>query len=183
MPKPNRADTLATMVRMSQRQPGPVKQKKVKPTPEREAKGSFRSMGMARRLVPVIDTLRNQGMLSEAEWDALNYYRDQASLADKSPVRSCCDNSPRGGGGPGVTIISAMLETGRIERDLGQLVDIARAVAVDDVSLAQWCVEKHGGRERYGKKGQIIAIVPVREKHNIALARMELRMAAHRITR
>ena len=150
-------------------------------TAERAARNEFVSQGMARKLVPVIDTLRNGGFLSVKEWEALDYYRQQASLADKSPVRSCIDNSPRGGSGPGVTITSAMIETGRIERDLGQLWDIARAVAVDDVSLAQWCISKHGGRERYDSDGKFVAIVPICEKRHVEMARMELRMASHRI--
>ena len=76
-----------------------------------------------------------------------------------------------------------MLETGRIERDLGQLVDIARAVAVDDKSLSQWCIDKHGGRERYDGNGRFVAIVPICEKRHMEIARLELRMAARRIVR
>lgn len=152
-------------------------------TPERAGRAEFVSAGMARKLVPPIDTMRNQGLLSDSEWSALSYYRDQASLADRSPVKSCCDDTPSGGNGPGVTIISAAIETGRIERDLGALRDIARAVAVDDKSLAQWCIDKHGGRERYGKDGVFVAVVPVNEKRHVQMARMELRMAAHRICR
>lgn len=152
-------------------------------TPERAARSRFVSAGMARRALPVIDTLHEQGQLTDAEYSALAYYRDQASLADRSPVRSCCDTSPSSGNGPGVAILSAMLETGRIERDLGQLADIARAVAVDDVSLAQWCIDKFGGRERYDGKGRFVAIVPICEKRHMETARMELRMAAHRIVR
>ena len=152
-------------------------------TPERGARNTFQSAGMARKLVPVIDTLRNQGILTDSEWDALNYYRDQASLADKSPTKSCIDNTPKGGFGPGAAIMSAMLETGRIERDMGALWAIARAVAVDDVSLAQWCIDKHGGRERYDGKGRFVAVVPICEHRHMGIARIELKSAAHRITR
>ncbi len=200
MAKATMRSALTTMAAMAKRPVDPPKVKKIEPTPEREARNHFRSAGMARKLVPVIDTLRNKGAkeeedgipkeerqgLTQSEWEALNYYRDQASLADKSPVRSCCDNSPRGGHGPGVAIISALIETGRLERDMGQLMDIARAVAVDDVSLSEWAIAKHGGTERWGKdkKGEdiVIAIIP-RGRNSIAMARMELRMAAHRILR
>lgn len=178
MSKAKRISAIETMVAMTRREQPAPKLQRMPPTPEREMKNHFRSAGMARKLIPVIDTLHNKGVLTEAEWRALNHYRDQASLADKSPMRSCCDNSPRGGNGPGVAIVSALIETGRIERDLGQLMDIARAVAVDDISLTEWCIAKHGGREKDG------AIVP-RGKNNgshaIEMARMELRMAAHRI--
>lgn len=60
------------------------------PTLERIARNHFRSAGAARKLVPVIDTLHNKGDLTNEEYENLTYYRDQASLADKSPVRSCC---------------------------------------------------------------------------------------------
>lgn len=179
-------NAITTMAAMAKRPEKPAKVKKIEPTPERESRNHFRSAGMARKLVPVIDTLHNGGFLSEKEWEALNYYRDQASLAEKSPVRSCCDNSPRGGHGPGVAIISALIETGRLERDMGQLMDIARAVAVDDMSLTQWCINKHGGREKQ-RKGEPTIIVPRGNdstvKRNMDIARMELRMAAHRIAR
>lgn len=155
----------------------------VRPTPEQEGRHKFRSAGMAMRKVPIIEQLFDAGKLREDEYQALAYYRDQASLAESSPVRSCCDNSPRGGNGPGVAITSAILETARIERDLGGLRDIAFAVAVEDVSLPQWCIEKYGGRERYDKRGRFVAMVPVREKESLKLARLELRMASHRIVK
>lgn len=168
-------------------------------TPERAARNDIASAGMAYRIVPVIDTLRAMGRAEEAgnvppaqrrgisqtEWEALAYYRDQASLADRSPVRSCCDMSPRGGNGPGVAILSAMIETGRLERDMGVLADIARAVAVEDRSLTEWCIARHGGREK-STNGKVVAIVPRGlddGKGHIAMARMELRMAAQRIAR
>lgn len=163
------------------------KRKKVKleldalrPTPEREGKNHFQSAGMARKLVPEIDRLHAKGWLTDAEHQALWHYRDQAGLADKSPVRSCINFEPRGGYGPGVAILSASIETGRIERDMGELWRIARAVAVDDKSLTQWCVEQHGGRERT-HEGKVIAIVP--PDKTVAIARMHLRMAAHRIVK
>lgn len=157
----------------------------VMPTPERAARGEIVTAGMARKIVPAIETLHKRGLIDSREYEALAYYRDQASLAEQSPVRSCCDTSPRGGSdhGPGVAILSAMLETGRIERDLGQLLDIARAVAVDDMSLSQWCIAKHGGRERYDGKGRFVAIVPICEKRHMDMARLDLRMAARRIIR
>lgn len=168
----------------------------VAPTPERVAKGPIRREGVVRRIVPVIETLRDRWLLDErngvpaaersgitrAEWEALAYYRDQAGLADKSPVRSAIDFSPRGGPGPGAAILSAQLETWRIERELGELQPLARAIAVDDMSLTQWCIARHGGRER--ANGGSIAIVPRgadNGRKRIELARIELRFAAWRI--
>jgi len=150
----------------------------LRPTEEREAHNDFESAGMARKLVPVIDTLRKADKLSPDEWAKLAYYRDQASLADRSPLKSCIDFTPTGGGGngPGIAILSASREAGRMECQMGNLWRIARAVAVDDMSLSQWCVRQHGGRERGS------SIAPVAEKRVLPLALLELRMAAHRIT-
>ena len=152
----------------------------IRPTPEREAKNETISAGMARRIKPMIDTLYERGDLSVKQWEALHYYRDQASLADRSPVRSCCDPSVRGvnDNGPGVAIMSAKIETARMERDMVQLWRIARAIAVDDLSLSQWCINEHGGRERYDGRGRFVAMVPVNEKFNMAQARLQLRYAA-----
>lgn len=183
--KPKATDTRGPL----QRQTRP--QREMSPTPEQIGRAQFkrdvlthvetatRTTGYRRKMV--IAHLLDTEQITQSEYEALAYYRDQASLAEKSPVRSCCDNSPRSGHGPGVAILSAALETGRIERDLGVLVDIARAIAVDDKSLAQWCIEKFGGRERYNSRGEFVAIVPVNEKRNVAMARMEIRMAARRI--
>lgn len=168
--------------------PKPITKPEIEPVAEHLNHGQYArviipSEGVRWRRVPVIDVLLKAKLLTDREYEMLAYYRDQACLAEKSPVRSCCDNSPRGGSGPGVAILSAAIETGRIERDLGALRDIARAIAVDDRSLAQWCIDKHGGRERYNDKGKFVAVVPINEKRHMALARMELRMAAHRICR
>ena len=154
------------------------------PTPEQLASGDFVSAGMPMRRVPMIETMHKRGQLTEEEYRSLGYYRDQASIADRSGVKSCLDREiGSGGAGPGAAVISALIETGRIERDLGSLWKIARAVAVDDLSLTQWCIGIYGGRERYNGHGEFIAMVPVDEKNVIGLALLELKMAAGRIVR
>jgi hypothetical protein len=155
----------------------------LRPTEQREAHNDFRNDGMARRTVPMIETLKDAGKITADQYARFAYYRDQASIADRSPVKSGIDFSIGGNGhGPGVAIMSAELETGRMERDMGQLWRIARAIAVNDYSLTRWCVQEYGGRERYDKDGRFIAMVPVREKASLALALLELRHAANRIT-
>lgn len=162
------------------------------PTPEQV--GAFMRSGVmhfetattkvAYRRLPVIDRLHTAGTINDDEYSALAYYRDQAGLAERSPVRSCLDDTVSGGShGPGAAITSAMIETGRMERDMGVLWRIARAVAVDDWTLEQWCVEQFGWRERYDGKGRFVAVVPVLEKQHMKRARIDLRAAAHRITR
>lgn len=148
----------------------------IRPTPEREAHNDTRSAGAAVRIVPVIVRLHEQGVLSDHEFAALAYYRDQASLADRSPVRDSCDFSPRGsnGFGPGVAITSAKIETAHIEGNLGALWPLVRAVCVDDVTLERWCIERHGAIN-----GSAIRANP----QHVAIATLELKYAAGGIVR
>lgn len=131
-------------------------------TPERAAKNAFTSAGMARRVIPEIVILHQRGILSDNEYASLAYFRDQASLAEHSPIRSCIDFSPKGGHGPGAAILSAKLETARMERDMGPLSQLVRAVAVDDKSLEQWVADHYA------------SITPKR----VSIAALELKFAA-----
>ena len=165
------------------------------PTPEQFAGGQFERAGLAYRRVPVIDTLYRAKQITEAQYAALCYYRDQATAAEDDacvsgpldPVKIMgggCGSQPIGGYIPASLIATpAILETARIERDLGSLRDIANAIAVQDLSLSQWCVRKHGGRERYNGAGAFIAVVPINEKEHVKFARLELQWAASRIVR
>lgn len=164
----------------------------VSPTPEREAHNNTVREGRAVRVVPVIETLLATHKLTAAEFNALNYYRDQASRAedDWAQESTLAPSRIMGGGGGSfggkipiaLMATPAMLETARIERDLGSLLPIARAIAVDDWTLTRWCIEQHGGRERYDGKGAFVAMVP-RGRDSVEMARLELRMAARRIVR
>ncbi|MEM9085320.1 MAG: hypothetical protein AAGB23_05305 [Pseudomonadota bacterium] len=166
----------------------------IRPTPERAAKSSFRSAGMAQITVPAIDLLKAREDLSQEEYDALAYYRDQALLADKSPVRSCIDFSPKGGHGPGVAILSAQQETGRIERNFGSLWPLCRAVVVDDVSLEDWCLSngqevedwetEEWSDEKRGELEQIRNIgMRMASPHAMSIALLELKYASGSIVR
>jgi hypothetical protein len=156
---------------------------RIMPTAEAMQHGEFTSVGMAYRRVPMIEVLYRADHLNEREYRALAHYRDQATLAERSPLKSCLDYTQSGGGDIPLSaaITSAMLETSRIERDMGALAPLARAIAVEDKSISRWCIDQYGGRERYGPGGKFIAVVPVNEKLNVRMANMELRMAAHRI--
>ncbi len=157
---------------------------RIAPTGEQLARAEYHSAGMAYKRIPVIDTMLSRGQLNDKEHLALSYYRDQASLADRSPLKSCIDFSVKGGEHyPSAAITSALLETARIERDMLSCWCIARAVAVDDISLTEWCIRQHGGRERYDGKGRFIAMVPVREKDVVGEALRELKTAAGRIAK
>tara|TARA_R100001086_G_scaffold180400_6_gene100197 strand:- start:2093 stop:2632 length:540 start_codon:yes stop_codon:yes gene_type:complete len=155
----------------------------LRPTAAREAHNDTEGAGIARRIVPPITTLHKQGKLCDRRYEALKYYRDQANLAEQSPNKDSCDFSVRGGqgNGPGAAIMSAKIETGRMERDLGALRGIVQAVARDDLTLTRYCVREFGGRERLDGNGKFVAMVPVREKETMARALLELRMAADMI--
>jgi len=155
------------------------------PTDEQLSRGEYRRANHGHyRKVPVIDTMLARDQITPQEHVALGYYRDMAGLADKSPLKSCIDFSVKGGDiGPSAAITSAILETARIERDLGSLRQIARAVAVEDKTLTQWCIDQYGCRERYDGNGKFVALVPVNEVKAMQMAKMELRTAARRIAR
>lgn len=168
---------------------------RISPTPEVMATGDFVSAGMAYKRTPVIETMLKRGQLTERQYAALGYYRDQASQAEDDAKRMSvmAPEKAMGGGGKGHPIggyipvdycdSPATLETARIERDLGILAPIANAIAVQDMSLSQWCIDQYGGRERYNGKGEFVAMVPNFEKRAMETAMLELKFAAGRIVR
>lgn len=159
----------------------PVKDARIMPTGERLQHGAVVSAGMAHRFVPVIDTLRDGGRITDREHAALAFYRNQADLAERSPVKSCLDFGVSGGGGDihlSASVVSALLVVSRIDRDLGSLCDLVKAIAVNDWSLTRWCCERFGARERRDGSGAFVAMVPLGEKRAVATALLELRNAA-----
>jgi len=142
-------------------------------------------MAKVRRLIPPIDTLRDAGKLTDDQHRALTYYRDQADMANRSPIKDSLNKTVGGGSefGLSAAVVSALLTVARIEKDMGSVRDIARAIAVDDMSLTAWCVKRHGGRERYDGKGRFVAVVPIREEACMKQALLELRYAAGTIVR
>ena len=164
-------------------------------TPERLAKSdsvlvgaigeTFRARNAkARWMVPPIDALRNAGKLTDERHAMLAWYAEQVAIGERSPIRDSLNQERYGGDAePSAAIVSALMNVGRIERDLGSLLDIARAVAVDEWTVCRWCIEKHGGRPRYNDKGQFVCMVPNAERKVTAIALMELNMAADRIVK
>ncbi len=134
----------------------PMKPKRSLVTTEAMRQGEFRSAGLAQKRVPVIESMLTRRQITDSEYVALAHYRDQATMSERSPIRSCLDNSVSAGGDAqtlSAAVTSAILTVARIERELGSLLDICRAVATTDISLSQWCIERFGGRERYGPGG------------------------------
>jgi hypothetical protein len=177
---------------MAKRKKKPAPVTVIEPTPEQFATGTFERAGLAYRRKPVIDSLRDAGKLNAREYAALAYYREQAHQAEDDYAQTSPLAPEKIMGGRGGVVISgglpakllctpAILETGRIELLLGRFFPIARAIAVDDMTLAQWCIRQHGGREKADHRGRVVAIVPACGKETLKLALFNLRAASARI--
>lgn len=154
----------------------------VGPTHEQARRGQYeRSRGSYRR-VPVIDTMMMRGQIVEPEYRALVRYRDQAELAERSTVKSCLNDAPGGRGSSTLTfpaaVVAAQLDTARIESTLGGLQKIARAIALEDLTISQWCIRKYGSREKRDANDKFLCIVPIGERREKNQAIEELREAA-----
>ena len=169
------------------------------PTYERSRRNAFERAGRADRVKAPIRDLFDRDKLTPSQFDALAYYRHQAQQAEDdggemSPMHPEKAMGGAGGSVAGSTIPASLLrsspaqiETSRIERDIlayGQRrLDLLRFIARDDNTLAQWCIERHGGRERYDGKGKLVAIVPICEKRVMAEALIDLKYIAGAIIR
>lgn len=119
------------------------------PTPEQADKGTFQRLTMAYRRIPVIDTMSQQGKLTARQFNGLARYRDVAIAEERSLIEDSVGKMMRGALGGGEVgkspnMIRTAAEMQRLEAALGNLRDIARAVAVDDVSVTQWAATKGG---------------------------------------
>jgi hypothetical protein len=149
--------------------------------------GRSMTIGKAYRRVPMIDTLR--AMFSEPEWKALHHYRHHAMVADKSPVRDslCIQRQGGSGGGTTVEMLNAVRVTADCERAAGQLVDILRAVVIEDLSLSEWAMRQAGGldvrREKKDQAGNVLRVTTTIEPRRKALeiAQLEIKMVAKRV--
>jgi hypothetical protein len=149
-----------------------------KPTAEQLEKSEFRRVGMAYKRVAVIDLMFADHKLTQRQYDGLARYRDVAIADERSPVRDSLDPTPRGGGsGAPPSALRVAIELGRLERALGSLRAVARAIAVDDMTLAQWAVHQHGSHP-VDRKG-VIRFEPA--KRAVDFAWMDIRMAGLRL--
>lgn len=149
-------------------------------TPEQQAKGEFRRIGMHYRRVPVIETLYAECKLTSRQFNGLARYRDVAVAEDKSLIEDSVGKLLRGcvgGGGDGDFALRIAIELGRLERALGSLADIARAIAVEDATLSDWAMKRHGAHERIRAGG--VKFEPSKAALNEAW--MDIRMAGERL--
>lgn len=162
------------------------------PTDEQMQGGTFRPLqivekgqvvkGVAFCRRPMIDILADQGVLSDSEHKALRHYRHHADIADRSPMRDSLDRSRGGNGtGPGIELLNAIRVRDDIERAVGSLCDILRAVVIYDMSLSQWAINQAGGIDELDARGKhaVWRIKPRRKA--LAIARLEIQMAAKRV--
>lgn len=164
-----------------------AKRKKVEPiqietaTPEQLDKGDFRRIGMHYRRVPVIETLYGECKLTSRQFNGLARYRDVAVAEERSPIEDSVGKLLRncvGGGGDGSDFaLRIAIELGRLERALGSLRDVARAIAVEDMTLSAWAMKRHGSHERI--RGNVVKFEPSKAAFNEAW--MDIRMAGERL--
>lgn len=164
-----------------------AKRKKVEPiqietaTPEQLDKGDFRRIGMHYRRVPVIETLYAEHKLTSRQFNGLARYRDVAVAEERSPIEDSVGkllrNCVGGGEGGGDFALRIAIELGRLEQALGSLVDIARAIAVDDMTLSDWAMSRHGSIERV--RGNVVKFEPSKKAFNEGW--MDIRMAGERL--
>ena len=152
-----------------------VKAVAVEPTPERAAMAGIEPAGRATQIKSVIGTLYKQKRLTGLEWAALRIYEDNATAADRSPIKSNLDRTISSGNGPVIGYETfEETETKRLERAMGFASRTARAICVDNYTLTQWAINVFGGRDHKGR------IVPRRDSHVDDVLK-ELKLAAGRI--
>jgi len=149
---------------------------------DRKPNGALCLKGVAYRRRPMIDILHEQGLFSQDELKALRHYRHHADLIDGSPTKdSLCIEYGGGGDGRTITMLNASYLVRSVESAVGTLVDILRAVVVDDTSLSQWAINRYGGIEkRRQRKGRVQVTIEPRDR-GLAIARLEMKFAAQRV--
>lgn len=155
------------------------------PIVDKAANGRNVELGKAYRKVRVLEDLFGKGLFSTEEYKALTHYRHHADIADKSPLRDSILTLGRistgSGDGPTMTTLNAIRTRNDCEAAAGQLVDILRAVIVDDVSLSQWCIDRGHSIEkcRERKNGRCCKIEA--KEGALRIAQLEIKMAAGRV--
>jgi hypothetical protein len=144
--------------------------------------GGIIAIGKAYRRKPMIDVLAGQGVFTPEEHKALRHYRHHADIADRSPTRdSLCLQRGGNGDGPTITTLNAVRLVADVEAAAGSLANILRAIVVDDLSLSQWAITRHGGLDKSRlRKGKEQRTVEPRDEA-VKIARMEIRIAAQRV--
>jgi hypothetical protein len=182
-----------------------TKREGVGPTPEQMARAKYIegdvvdrmpggrqiTIGKAYRRKRMLEALSEEGLFTDDQAKALSQYR---AWADWSDISLVCDSLGRetfgrGSGGssaPTIAMLNSRWQAQECEKAAGSLSDILRAVIVQDMSLVEWCSEKHGTREscyrRTRADGTVRTVCEIRPlRRHLDIARLELRMAAERV--
>ena len=141
-------------------------------------------IGTGYRRIRQLEYLTRKGLFNEKEVAALYMYRHFADLVDKSLVQDSLAKQLPGRSGRGEIppyILDADRMVGRYEAAAQTLKDILRAVIVEDKSLSQWAIERAGAIEDCEMKGGVrVCRLKPRQKA-LAIAQLELKMAAGRV--
>ena len=151
------------------------KRKKADPTPlygpteAQLANSEYESALLAYKRVVAIQRLRAAGTITQRQYDGLARYRDIAIAEERSFTRDSLDKALHGrsnGGGPLHSATMTTIELSRLEGALGPLRPLARAIAVDDLSLSQWAMIQAGSvmREKPGVGRTVIVWFEPRRK-------------------
>lgn len=160
-----------------------INQHFLRPTEAREVKNTFRSAGAAVKVIPPIETLYEAGKLNERQFSALARYADVATAAERSEIKSSIDFSVYGtGDGLPHFGVRMNIELGRLDRALGSLRDIARAVCVMEQTISEWAINRGGSVMRERKlRGQKVQRWYEPRRSVLEQSLLEIRAAGTRI--
>lgn len=158
------------------------------PTPEQAQHYDYERAALAYRRIATIDTLLSRGTLSQRQYDGLRRYRDVGVKCDRSEIMDSTARLLHVAGtsnddGPSASYVRALQDLGWLERELGQLVDIARAIAIEDRTLSEWAMREGGSvmrSETNDKTGKVVIWFEPRKKM-LKIAQMDIRMAGERL--
>lgn len=157
----------------------------VQPTPERISGHETRREGMATRIVPTIDTLKNRQRITEAEWKALGHYAEQKCIAEQSPLKDSIGRLLHiaGSGDRNLppAVVSARQRVQWLEGELGQLRPIAEAIAYEDITLTAWVCRQGEGRVKCETVDGVRVCKDYADTKPYRMALLELQMAARRL--
>lgn len=119
------------------------------PTPEQLAQAEYAETvspdGKRFVRIPPIETLRKRKIITEDQHKALDRFRTIWVSLERSELRSCLDDSPKGGGnGPLPGRLRAQSDLNAMECALEGLAPIVRKVAGEDWSLSKWAIHTAG---------------------------------------
>ena len=160
----------------------------LEPTPEQFQRSEYALVsitergqvtGAGFRKVRELERLFSDDVISPSEFAALHRYRLYADMADKSPLRDSLDrHMPQGGSGEiPPYILDAKFRTGAVEKALGQLCDMTRAIIVDDLSVVDWVIDRGHWYISHDRDQHRIRAKP----EFVSVAKLDLRMAARRV--